>query len=55
MAIGALDLTCEKAITIIVGKNGSGKSTLLEAIETIAGFSEPGGAQGMTAIERSFA
>lgn len=53
VASGALDLTFEKAITIIVGENGSGKSTLLEAIATMAGFSESGGAQGMTAIERS--
>jgi len=36
-----------------VGENGSGKSTLLEAIATMAGFSDSGGAQGMRAVERS--
>lgn len=51
---GGINLHFEKSITIIVGENGSGKSTLLEAIATMAGFSESGGAQGMAAVERSF-
>ena len=52
---GGFDLTFDKAITIIVGENGSGKSTLLEAVATMAGFSDAGGAQGMRAVERSTA
>ncbi|NKJ41536.1 MULTISPECIES: AAA family ATPase [unclassified Novosphingobium] len=50
-----LDLTFEKAITIIVGENGSGKSTILEALATMAGFSESGGAAGMRAVAPSVA
>ncbi|MBJ7499986.1 MAG: AAA family ATPase [Sphingopyxis sp.] len=45
-----LDIGFERAVTIIVGENGSGKSTLLEAIATMAGFNEGGGAQGMAAV-----
>ncbi|WP_200925585.1 AAA family ATPase [Sphingomonas sp. Leaf22] len=45
---GLFDLTFEKPITILVDENGSGKSTLLEAIATMAGFGEGGGAQGTT-------
>lgn len=45
-----LDIRFERPVTILVGENGSGKSTLLEAIATMAGFSEGGGAQGMTAV-----
>lgn len=52
---GGFDITFEKPITIIVGENGSGKSTLLEAIATMAGFSDSGGAAGMSAVERSAA
>lgn len=47
---GGFDLRFEKAMTILVGENGSGKSTLLEAIATMAGFGEGGGAQGMAAV-----
>lgn len=47
---GGLDLRFERPVTIIVGENGSGKSTLLEAIATMAGFNEGGGAQGMAAV-----
>ena len=50
---GGFDITFEKPVTIIVGENGSGKSTLLEAIATMAGFSDGGGAQGMLAVEQS--
>jgi predicted ATPase len=50
---GGFDLTFETPITILVGENGSGKSTLLEAIATMAGFGEGGGAQGLAAIGRS--
>jgi len=50
---GGFDLTFDKPVTIIAGENGSGKSTILEAIATIAGFSDRGGAQGMRAVERS--
>jgi predicted ATPase len=52
---GGFDITFEKSVTIIVGENGSGKSTLLEAIATMAGFSDSGGAQGMRAVEQSTA
>lgn len=52
---GGFDLSFDKAVTIIVGENGSGKSTILEAIATLAGFSERGGAQGMRAVDASFA
>jgi predicted ATPase len=50
---GGFDLAFEKSVTIVVGENGSGKSTMLEAIATMAGFSDSGGAQGMRAVERS--
>jgi predicted ATPase len=50
---GALDLSFERAVTILVGENGSGKSTLLEAIAVLAGFDEGGGAQGMHAVNHS--
>jgi predicted ATPase len=50
---GGFDLTFEKPVTIIAGENGSGKSTLLEAIATMAGFSESGGASGMHAVHHS--
>lgn len=50
-----LDISFEKPVTIIVGENGSGKSTLLEAIASMAGFSDGGGAQGMRAVEKSIA
>ena len=50
---GGFDVSFEKPVTIIVGENGSGKSTLLEAIATMAGFSDAGGAQGMRAVELS--
>ena len=50
-----LDIGFEKPVTIIVGENGSGKSTLLEAIATMAGFSEGGGAQGMAAVGHGYA
>lgn len=49
---GAFDIGFEKPVAIIVGENGSGKSTLLEAIATMAGFSDSGGAQGMRAVKR---
>jgi predicted ATPase len=52
---GGFDIKFEKSVTIIVGENGSGKSTLLEAIATMAGFSDSGGAQGMRAVEQSTA
>ncbi len=52
---GAFDLAFDKSVTIIVGENGSGKSTLLEAIATLAGFSEGGGASGMRAVGPSAA
>jgi predicted ATPase len=52
---GGFDITFEKPVTIIVGENGSGKSTLLEAIATMAGFSDSGGAQGMQAVRHSAA
>jgi predicted ATPase len=55
MQIGGFDVTFEKPVTIIVGENGSGKSTLLEAIATMAGFSDSGGAAGMRAVEQSAA
>lgn len=48
-----IDIRFEKPVTIIVGENGSGKSTLLEAIATMAGFSESGGAQAMRAVDPS--
>ncbi|PXA93253.1 ATP-binding protein [Nostoc sp. 3335mG] len=50
---GGFDLYFDKAITILAGENGSGKSTLLEAIATMAGFGEGGGAQGMAAVDQS--
>lgn len=50
---GGFDISFEKPVTIIVGENGCGKSTLLEAIATMAGFSDAGGAQGMRAVEAS--
>lgn len=52
---GGLDLRFERPVTIIVGENGSGKSTLLEAIATMAGFNEGGGAQGMAAVGEGWA
>lgn len=52
---GGLDIRFEKPVTIIVGENGSGKSTLLEAIATMAGFNEGGGAQGMAAVGEGYA
>ncbi|MBL9065033.1 MAG: AAA family ATPase [Sphingopyxis sp.] len=50
-----LDIRFERPVTIIVGENGSGKSTLLEAIATMAGFNEGGGAQGMAAVGQGHA
>lgn len=50
-----LDLRFERPVTIVVGENGSGKSTLLEAIATMAGFNEGGGAQGMAAVGQGYA
>lgn len=50
---GGMDIRFEKPVTIIVGENGSGKSTMLEAIATMAGFSDRGGAQGMQAVAAS--
>jgi predicted ATPase len=52
---GGFDLQFEKPVTILVGENGSGKSTVLEAIATMAGFNEAGGAQGMAAVAASTA
>lgn len=49
------ELRFEKPVTIVVGENGSGKSTLLEAIATMAGFNEGGGAQGMAAVGEGYA
>ncbi|WP_260581408.1 AAA family ATPase [Sphingopyxis sp. PET50] len=50
-----LDIRFENAVTIVVGENGSGKSTLLEAIATMAGFNEGGGAQRMAAVGEGWA
>lgn len=47
------DLHFTNPVTILVGENGSGKSTLLEAIAQTAGFSDKGGAIGMSAVEHS--
>lgn len=52
---GGLDIRFGNAVTIIVGENGSGKSTLLEAIATMAGFNEGGGAQRMAAVSEGWA
>lgn len=52
---GAFDIAFDRSVTIIVGENGSGKSTLLEAIATMAGFGEGGGASGMRAVGQSAA
>jgi predicted ATPase len=50
---GGLDLSFDKAVTILVGENGIGKSTILEAIAHMAGFDEAGGAQGMRAVDNA--
>jgi len=42
----ALDLTFDRAVTIVVGENGTGKSTLLEAIAALAGYDRAGGGKG---------
>jgi predicted ATPase len=48
-----LDLTFDRAITIIVGENGTGKSTLLEGIAVLAGYDEAGGGKGYRAVDHS--
>lgn len=45
-----LDLSFSKSVTILVGENGSGKSTVLEAIASLVGFDDGGGATGMSAV-----
>ena len=45
-----LDLSFSKPVTILVGENGSGKSTVLEAIASLVGFDDGGGATGMSAV-----
>lgn len=44
--LDGLDLSFERAITIVVGENGTGKSTLLEAIAALAGYDRAGGGKG---------
>jgi predicted ATPase len=48
-----LDLTFDRAITIIVGENGTGKSTLLEGIAALAGYDEAGGGKGYRPVDHS--
>ncbi len=48
-----IDLSFDRAITIIVGENGSGKSTLLEGIAALAGYDEAGGGKGYKAVDHS--
>jgi predicted ATPase len=48
-----LDLTFDRAITIIVGENGTGKSTLLEGIAALAGYDEAGGGKGYKPVDHS--
>jgi len=50
-----LDFRFDRAVTILVGENGAGKSTLLEALAKACGFSDKGGAAGMSAVSDSFA
>jgi predicted ATPase len=48
-----LDLSFERAITILVGENGTGKSTLLEGIAALAGYDEAGGGKGYRPVDHS--
>jgi predicted ATPase len=48
-----LDLTFDRAVTIIVGENGTGKSTLLEGIAGFCGYDEAGGGKGYTPVDHS--
>jgi len=48
-----LDLTFDRAITVIVGENGAGKSTLLEGIAALAGYDEAGGGKGYMPVDHS--
>ncbi|RDV01324.1 AAA family ATPase [Undibacter mobilis] len=48
-----IDLSFDRAITIIVGENGSGKSTLLEGIAALAGYDEAGGGKGYRPVDHS--
>jgi predicted ATPase len=48
-----LDLSFERAITILVGENGTGKSTLLEGIAALADFDEAGGGKGYRPVDHS--
>jgi predicted ATPase len=48
-----LDLSFDRAITIIVGENGTGKSTLLEGIAALAGYDEAGGGKGYMPVDHS--
>ncbi|HEX5210492.1 MAG TPA: AAA family ATPase [Pseudolabrys sp.] len=48
-----LDLSFDRAITIIVGENGTGKSTLLEGIAALAGYDEAGGGKGYRPVDHS--
>ena len=48
-----LDLSFDRAITIVVGENGTGKSTLLEGIAALAGYDEAGGGKGCRPVDHS--
>lgn len=48
-----LDLSFDRALTIIVGENGTGKSTLLEGIAALAGYDEAGGGKGYRPLDHS--
>lgn len=48
-----LDLSFDRALTIIVGENGTGKSTLLEGIAALAGYNEAGGGKGYRPLDHS--
>jgi predicted ATPase len=48
-----LDLSFDRAVTVIVGENGTGKSTLLEGIAALAGYDEAGGGKGYRPVDHS--
>jgi predicted ATPase len=48
-----LDLSFDRAVTIIVGENGTGKSTLLEGIAALAGYDQAGGGKGYRPLDHS--